>query len=145
MNIASDPLAVRAALVKIERNLISLGITNDSCFTVQLVLAEALNNIVEHAYRDIPGSIDLTLQFRAHQLKCVLSDFGHAMPLLELPQGRAAQDGTDLSDLPEGGFGWLLIRQFTKDLFYQRQDGRNHLSFAIATQTARPARPARNN
>lgn len=134
MNIASDPLAVRAALQTVDKKLITLGMTKDSCLTVQLVLAEALNNIVKHAYSDIAGAIELTIQPLPNHLRCDLTDVGHAMPLLELPQGRTARDNTALPDLPEGGFGWLLIRRFTQDLGYHRQDGKNHLCFVISTE-----------
>ena len=33
--------------------------------------------------------------------------------------------------LPEGGFGWALIRDMTRDLTYRRQGRMNRLSFVI--------------
>ena len=34
-------------------------------------------------------------------------------------------------DLPEGGFGWFLIRSLTRDLTYLREDGYNMLCFCV--------------
>ena len=42
-------------------------------------------------------------------------------------------------DLPEGGFGWFLIRELTHDLTYRRDGSRNHLSFRMVLGgTSRP-------
>lgn len=52
------------------------------------------------------------------------------MPGLCLPPG--LQQPVDLlEDIPEGGYGWFLIRSLTKDLAYHRINGTNHLSFLI--------------
>ena len=46
----SSELAVREALAEISRGLGPLELNPEEAGTVELVLAEALNNIVEHAY-----------------------------------------------------------------------------------------------
>ena len=38
-----------------------------------------------------------------------------------------------VEDLPEGGFGWHVIRTLSKDLHYRRENGRNQLSFRLDT------------
>jgi serine/threonine-protein kinase RsbW len=52
------------------------------------------------------------------------------MPNLQLPQGAPA-DLSDLDDLPEGGFGWFLIRAMTSDLVYHRTGGQNCVRFCV--------------
>ena len=47
------------------------------------------------------------------------------------PKGHPAELGVDMQDLPEGGFGWFLIRTLTTDLRYRREAGRNRLSFQM--------------
>ena len=37
--------------------------------------------------------------------------------------------------LPEGGFGWLIIRRLAHDVRYLRQSGVNELSFRLAVGT----------
>ena len=48
----------------------------------------------------------------------------------ELPDGRLAA-AAEIQDLPEGGFGWYLIRTLTTDLTYLREGICNTLSFCV--------------
>ena len=73
------------------------------------------------------------LQLRRNELLCLISDTGLPMPEGQLPAGVLAPLG-DFADLPEGGFGWHLIRSLSKDLSYRREGGRNLLSFRLDTQ-----------
>lgn len=98
----------------------------------ELVVAEVLNNIVEHAYRNAPtGRIRARLDFQADRLRAEFTDHGHEMPGLTPPEGRAVNVNVAPEAVPEGGFGWFLIRSLTSDLCYQRRDGANHLSLSV--------------
>lgn len=132
--IDSTPMAVRHALKNIDHHLASLALSPDICGSVQLVLAEVMNNIVEHAYADMSGTIRMRLCRTPEHLLCHLTDSGHPMPNTDLPEGQAACENTALHDLAEGGFGWLLIREFAEYLEYKRIDGMNHLRFTISTK-----------
>ncbi|MDP1578473.1 MAG: ATP-binding protein, partial [Cypionkella sp.] len=78
------------------------------------------------------GEIEISLQLRRNELLCMISDTGAPMPGGQLPAGVLAPLG-DFADLPEGGFGWHLIRSLSKDLSYRREGGRNLLSFRLDT------------
>lgn len=129
-HIASSPLAVRIGLRQVLDHSIMFGLTADARGTAELVLAEALNNIVEHAYDRDDGQIELRLTQMGGRLSCDVLDAGLPMPNGELPAGLAQVIGKDV-DLAEGGFGWFLIRTLTEDLMYRRIDARNHLSFKL--------------
>lgn len=103
--------------------------------TAEIVLAEALNNIVEHAYARHQGDIEVTIRVATGSLDCTISDHGLPIPGETLPAGRLPQM-LDLDDLPEGGFGWHMIRSLSRDLAYCRVDGRNELTFRLETQAA---------
>ena len=94
--------------------------------TVELVLAEVLNNIAEHAYADAPGHVAVTVVLVADGIACEVVDEGAAMPGGALPEGNLPEE-----HLPEGGFGWHLIRSLTRDVAYRRQRGTNRLTFHI--------------
>lgn len=99
----------------------------------ELVLAEVLNNVVEHAYGEAGGRVEVSLQKGPGGVQCLITDEGRAMPGGELPEGRLpGGPEINLSDLPEGGFGWHLIRSLSTDLTYARVDGQNRLSFLLA-------------
>jgi serine/threonine-protein kinase RsbW len=139
--VAADPFAVRAGLARMFAAPPLVDLTADHRGTAEVVLAEVLNNIAEHAYVGGMGEISVTLRQTGAGLHCLVTDDGVAMPGGTLPAGnhpaqraggaeRPLQD-LPLADLPEGGFGWHLIRRLTQDLRYARVGGQNRLTFVI--------------
>jgi serine/threonine-protein kinase RsbW len=110
-----------------------MGLTTDHAETAQIVLAEVLNNVVEHAYLYAEGRpIELTIFVQPDGLWCEVTDQGRAMPDGRLPLGRMPKiDTRATGSLPEGGFGWALVRGLTRNIAYARGDGHNHLEFLI--------------
>lgn len=94
---------------------------------LELVLAEALNNVVEHAYLfRHDGEIEIKIVLTPDELTATITDSGQKFdgppPLKEVDL-----DATAFEDLPEGGFGWNLIRTLTDDIAFERKDGHNCL------------------
>ena len=104
----------------------------DMVANFEIVLAEALNNIVEHAYlyRD-DGVIDIELALDASDILIGLKDKGTKFP--GIPQKKEIhRSEIRLEDLPEGGFGWFLIHSLTESISYQFKDGQNVLSLRMS-------------
>lgn len=133
LTIPGHQTAVRDGLRALLDTLLLRSLPEDGRGTAEIVLAEALNNIVEHAYAHHDGEIEVSLQLQQNELLCHISDSGLPMPGGKLPDGILAPLGA-FEDLPEGGFGWHLIRSLSKDLRYRRDGGRNLLSFRLDTQ-----------
>lgn len=131
--IASDQLAVRQALAELLAAPSLCSMECDLRGRVEIVLAEVLNNIVEHAYAHHQGEISLELSTDPTGIACCIQDSGAEMPGLILPEGKLAPHDPD--DLPEGGFGWFLIRTLTEDLSYRRHGGTNELRFRLPETT----------
>lgn len=131
--IPSDPMAVRQALCALFDRLMAGRMSADARDTAQIVLAEALNNIVEHAYAQSPGEIEVTIELCRGGLTCRIMDAGLPLPGGALPDGQIAPLCAE-DDLPEGGFGWHLIRTLSEDLHYRREGERNFLTFRISAQ-----------
>ena len=127
--IPAEAEAVRQALLAACNTLLLRSLTADSRGTAELVIAEALNNIVEHAYAGGEGQIELSLKRTGDKLSVLITDRGHPMPDGGLPNGRLPE--ADPANLPDGGFGWFLIRSLSQDLRYCRAEGRNHLFFRL--------------
>ena len=123
-------MAVRDGLCEILRHPVMAHQTDELRSDVEVVLAEALNNVVKHAYRQSDGQIELLVRIVSGRLLCDIFDTGAAMPNGDLPLGLAQPIMPD-HDLPEGGFGWFLIRSLTQNLTYRRINARNHLSFHL--------------
>lgn len=126
LTLAADPFAVREGLARIAESGPMMALSADHRAKAEIVLAEVLNNISEHAYADRLGDISVSLWASASGLDCEIVDQGREMPGGSPPKGTLPQD-----DLPEGGFGWFLIRSLTSDLQYHRVRGRNRLRFVI--------------
>lgn len=110
-------------------------LSQDCRGTTELVLAEALNNVVEHAYARYAGLIEVEVHRAADELRFDILDQGLPMPGAEPPVGHLPEVGA-FDDLPEGGFGWYLIRSLVNDLAYQRVGANNRLSFGVSVNDA---------
>lgn len=138
ISVHSGPMAAREALEKVLDALADWSLDVEEKGTIELVLAEALNNIVEHAYPegDPGGQISIAADAQNNGLHFTISDFGRAMPDGQAPLGMQADLDVDMMDLPEGGFGWFLIRDLAKDVTYSRVNEMNVLKLRLAITRA---------
>ena len=138
ISVASGQMAVREALGQLLDGLKPLALDVEEAGTVELVMAEALNNIVEHAYPDSQADspISITCAHKTDGLHLTVVDSGRAMPNGQTPVGAAADLDVDFCDMPEGGFGWFLIKDLAKDVTYQRQGNENLLRLRLAVAIA---------
>ena len=127
--VASDA-ATRAALLAVTEALIAAGLPEDVVGSAELILAETLNNIVEHAYAGKEGPVELIIAVGSAGLDCTVRDQGPAAPV-GFPPDPPLPEVNPPHDLPEGGFGWHIIRALTADLSYKREAGWNVLRFRI--------------
>lgn len=132
----ADPLSVRAALRSAIARFMR-QISEDEAGTLELVLAEVMNNIVEHSYvgREA-GEITLSIVRDRRGLSCSISDNGTPLPANHLLHNIASQPRPEPDNLPEGGFGWFLIRDLAEDLGYSRDGKRNLLAFRLPIGSA---------
>lgn len=129
---ASGELEVRSALGRLKRGLAPMQLAEADESSVELVLGEVLNNVVEHAYGpDASGRILMECTPRHGALHFCVHDCGRALPGLRLPDGRPPDVERPLDDLPEGGFGWFLVHSLVESLAYRRDPEGNVLEFSI--------------
>lgn len=134
LSFPADEMALRDVLAEVTSFLQAHGISADRRGTVELVLAEAVNNVVEHAYADTArGQVDLRVDLCDGALRFSIEDDGAPMPGGAAPEGKQHDLECDLQDLPEGGFGWFLIRELTQNLQFSRHAQRNRLTFTISS------------
>jgi serine/threonine-protein kinase RsbW len=128
---ASD-LATRDAVAQVTLWLLRCGLAAEQIGNVEIALAEAINNIVEHAYDGAAsGKICLTVKQDSARLSICICDQGKPMPGHALPNGSPQNLSGPICELPEGGFGWHLIRQLTSRASYAHRDRRNILALEI--------------
>ncbi len=131
--LTSSTTQVRQALEEVQAHLCKGQVDETLGDTAQIILAEVLNNIVEHAYNFTDGNpITLSITLRSNGLWCETFDEGLPMANGVPPNGVMPKiDPKSLSDLPEGGFGWAMVRELTQDIRYSRSGSVNHLTFLI--------------
>lgn len=130
----SSATEVRGALLRMRGYLGHLGITEDAAGQIEIVLAEILNNVVEHALQEAgEGVIQLNCERQEDMLRFAVCDNGDAMPDGKVPGPRLPCLNTEFDDLPEGGFGWALVHMLAEDLRYERIATNNILYFSVAT------------
>jgi serine/threonine-protein kinase RsbW len=132
LDFQADPVSVHQSLAQMLDLPPLSGLSQDDRSVAELVLAEVLNNVAEHAYGPGGGRVTVTLTGDPTGVRCLVADKGRAMPGERLPEGRLpGGPGTAVADLPEGGFGWHLIRSLSVGLTYARVDGQNQLGFFL--------------
>lgn len=132
--VQSGTFAARDASAMLMDQLAPLDLDVEEAGTVELVMAEALNNIVEHGYPDPEngGPITITCKHGTKGLNIKLVDYGLPMPDGKTPVGLAVNLDVDFMEIPEGGFGWFIIKDLAKDIVYTRFDRENRLDLRIA-------------
>jgi serine/threonine-protein kinase RsbW len=98
--------------------------------SLQIVLSEVLNNVIEHGYRCDPlGAVAVRVGVVAGAVIIETWDWGRSYPAGEVPHGISPDPAT----LAEGGFGWFLIKSLTREICYQRAHACNHLRLSVPT------------
>lgn len=129
LSFAATEAAASLGIAQLSQGLATQGLPAHKAGDVKIALAEAINNVVEHAYADIsPAQIQVRCRLHQNWLEILISDTGNPLPEFRVPDGIPAALGATRDDLPEGGFGWFLIHELTSDIRYERDSGSNRLS-----------------
>lgn len=127
-----DEASVRSALRTATGSIHRMRLGAQLHVLVEIVLAEVLNNVVEHAYAESGrGVIEIEIERLDDALAFRVTDNGTPMPEGAMPEGRPHDLDVPPDQLPEGGFGWFLIRELTEGLEYRRSANRNDLRFRV--------------
>ncbi|MBV0913342.1 ATP-binding protein [Anianabacter salinae] len=117
-------LSVRRVLENLMRDMRLAGFGADTCAELELLLAELMNNVVEHGRpRAAPGILDVKLTASRRGVAVEVRDDGRPLPphLLCAPVLPAG----DAAGAAEGGYGWPLIHMLGEGLRHDRQAGWN--------------------
>ncbi|WP_417603966.1 ATP-binding protein [Primorskyibacter flagellatus] len=129
--------AVRKTLECIAQAVADAGQNPTATNNIELAMAEALNNVVEHSFRDREnGQILLSIMLLEDSFRISIRHDGTPMPGLRLPAGKPATIGNEIANLPEGGFGWFLIRSLIIDATYSHRENWNELVLRFSRHPA---------
>jgi len=133
LRLGSDEYAIRHGLKQIRTHAARNGADCTVLGKIEIVLAEVLNNIAEHAYADHAqvGPIDITCTASPDSFRFAVLDRGAPPPADVLRARPMPETYHPDSPLPEGGFGWHLITTLSVRLTFARKHGCNCLRFAV--------------
>jgi len=110
----------------------SLGLGPEKTGDLELIAEEVLANIVNHAYPDRKGTVEIDCSTRdAGELTLEFSDQGTPFDVLAAPDPDLPPD---IAERNIGGLGIFLVKRLADDVSYRRENDRN-----ILTITVRPA------
>ncbi|MBN2808454.1 MAG: ATP-binding protein [Deltaproteobacteria bacterium] len=115
-----------------------LGFSPKRINEVELVVEEALVNVIEHAYPDQPGLLRLDLKTATtadleEELHLEIRDRGTEFNPLKLASPDLA---ADLMERPIGGLGIFLMQELSDKLDWQRDNEENCLTIIFAPRQA---------
>ena len=136
LNIYSELKQASEAVVRVGKWLEQERIESECIGDVMLVLAEALNNVIEHAYgTETSGDIQIKGTLRAQTLSLQIVDRGR--PFDGPPDEVVLNtEKYELSEMPDGGFGWFLIKSLTEDIHFSRAGDKNKLTLVVGVRPA---------
>lgn len=103
-----------------------LGLSPELVFNLNLVLEEAVSNVILYAYpKEEHEIITLTARMIENQLIFILTDAGKEFDPTQIPDADITLSAEERSI---GGLGIFLIRQIMNTVEYQRIDGKNVLT-----------------
>jgi serine/threonine-protein kinase RsbW len=90
-------------------------------YNLRLALQEACNNIVDHAYKNQQGRIELTFRLlnTPAAIQIDIIDNGDSFDIEQAPTPNLEQPQIR-------GYGLYLMRQLLDEVFYETQSGYNH-------------------
>lgn len=109
------------------------GASADLGDEIELLTVEALNNVVEHAYRGREQQpVRVAVEITDSEVRIEIADQGTPMDPSILSDARWPDiDPDDILNLPEGGFGLALLRMRANELSYASAGGWNVLRLCM--------------
>ncbi len=106
-----------------------IGLTPQSTFKLELPLVEGVTNVIEHATDDgVELTITIKVMYHPPKFTIEILDDGQLFDPTDHPE---VQFPRSLDDAAEGGLGIHLIRNYTDELFYKRENDHNVLTMIM--------------
>ncbi len=126
-----------AELVRVEVWLARLfeawGLSAKTAYAVDLVVNEAVTNVITHGYADDAAhAISLTLPDTPEAVEVEVEDDGRPFNPLEAP---AMVRGEDLAHASIGGRGIHLMKSYSAAQDYRYVSGKNRLTLSVRKET----------
>jgi anti-sigma regulatory factor (Ser/Thr protein kinase) len=108
----------------------SNGVPADACERGEVCLNEVVANILVHGSQHRATKVEISLETSPNCVAMTIADDGQPFD----PRAHcSSEQGSSLADVPIGGLGIPLIREFADDISYRRVGACNVLTLTFAT------------
>ena len=126
---SADIAGLEIARQQARQFLLNNAVDEHALAAVELVLEEAVTNVVRYGYDNPVGHIiDIDLQVDLDEVQILIVDDGHPFDPLD-SGGLLLPDS--LEDAQVGGLGLLMIRNTANTMSYERRDGQNRFLLTV--------------
>ncbi len=110
-----------------------LEISPNDTFRLDLLLAEAVTNVIQYAYPDKGlHQIKVTFQYQKGIIRLEVQDEGQPFDPLQNPEVIFPRS---LDEASEGGLGIHLIRSYADECMYKRENEKNILTMIVKEES----------
>jgi anti-sigma regulatory factor (Ser/Thr protein kinase) len=96
------------------------GFDEDDVFHIQMAVDEACSNVIEHAYGQDGGDIDLTCCIEDDgDLRVEIADHGAPFDPDQVPNPTLGPDSIDLDAIKAGGLGLFFMRKLMDEVTFR--------------------------
>ncbi len=107
------------------------GLSDDDVFHVEMAVDEACSNVIEHAYAERAGDIELTCSSpETGRLEIVIHDEGAPFDPDSVPSPKIGNE-FNLDALQEGGLGLYFMRKLMDDVRFEFRPGQGNTLFMV--------------
>lgn len=133
ISVEPDISAVAPLIEWIEGRCRENGLADDTTFKMALILEEAVTNVINHAFADLPPPhmIRVRLDIAIERIVAEVVDNGRPFDPLAGPDPDLSRP---IQEREPGGLGILLMRRMTDRIEYRRSNGDN----CLLLEKARP-------
>jgi len=125
--IDSVPEHVFLVGVAVNKICAEAGFGQETADQIELCVVEAVNNAIEHAYKNTAGNdVEVMIELTSSGITVKVCDAGESMRSLK--QSKLDFDPSDIANLPEGGMGLYLIQQIMDTVRYESFGKKNILT-----------------
>lgn len=115
------------------------GLTDDAAFHVEMAVDEACSNIMEHAYADHSGVIDLTCTCpEAGCLEVVIHDVGRPFNPESVPIPNVSLPSLD--EVTGGGLGLYFMRKLMDEVRFEFVPGQGNTLYMTKSSPSQSSR-----
>ncbi len=123
----SEYAQVKRICTSIQKDCKKCRIKEDKCYAIEVALLEALNNVVKHAYKGVPGNpIRVMLEVSQEKIEIKIFDEGSGEPRKKAET--LSFDPVDIINLPEGGMGLFIIEKLMDQTEFKVENKKNVFS-----------------